>query len=549
MSSSKKKQLRKEQYMTQRQAAAAQEAKKLKRYTLAFWVVIILVASIFVGAVVSNPIKNVIYSNTKAMNVGSHTLTSVDVNYYYVDAVNKFVSENNQYLQLLIDTTKPLDEQVYNKETGATWADTFLESAKQTIKTTYALYEAAQNKGHKMTDEESKSVDTAISNASLYAAIYGYSDLTAYLRAMYGNGANEKSYRNYLEVAAMAQSYLTAYGSALEYTAQDLLNFQSANPFRYNSFTFASYTLNATEFRKGGTKDDKGNITYSDEEKAAAIKDAEAAANKLLEGTYATLEELDEAIKALEVNEGKKSAAATRHEDVLYDEISSSFQEWLIGKVENEENKDEPIYEVRKEGEMTLITNYSGSGDSKVITGYTLLRFGSVEDNNFAMKNVRHVLIKFEGGSYNSSTGETTYTDAEKSAARKAAQKLLDDWVAAGDLSEESFAELAKKNSKDGNAAEGGLYEDVFPGQMVENFENWLYDAERKVGDYGLVESPYGYHIMFFVGDSDTTFRDFMITNVKRSEDVAAWRDALIAETTLEVLTIKHVDMDLVLSH
>ena len=54
---------------------------------------------------------------------------------------------------------------------------------------------------------------------------------------------------------------------------------------------------------------------------------------------------------------------------------------------------------------------------------------------------------------------------------------------------------------------------------MVDNFENWLYDAERKVGDVDIVESPYGYHIMFFVGDNEQTFRDFMITNDKLKRD------------------------------
>ena len=129
------------------------------------------------------------------------------------------------------------------------------------------------------------------------------------------------------------------------------------------------------------------------------------------------------------------------------------------------------------------------------------------------------------------------------------AEKLLKEWKEAGDLSEDSFAELAKKNSKDGNAAQGGLYEKVYPGQMVENFENWLYDAERKVGDTGIVESPYGYHIMFFVGDNEQTFRDFMITNVKRNEDVTNWRNDLIENIKLEVLTLKHIELDMVLSH
>jgi hypothetical protein len=35
---------------------------------------------------------------------------------------------------------------------------------------------------------------------------------------------------------------------------------------------------------------------------------------------------------------------------------------------------------------------------------------------------------------------------------------------------------------------------------MVEEFDAWCFDANRKVGDYGLVKTTYGYHIMFFCG-------------------------------------------------
>ena len=549
MSSSKKKQLRKEQYMTERQTAAAKEAKKLKRYTLTFWVVILVIASIFVGAVAANPVKNMMYKNTKAMQVGDYTLSSVDVNYYYIDAINQFVSQNQTYIQIMMDTTKPLNEQVYNKETGATWADTFVDSAKAAIRSTYAVYDAAIKAGHKLTEAEQKSIETNISNASLYAMYYGYNNLTAYLRAMYGNGATEESYRNYLEVSAVANSYMAAHSDSLEYTAEDLKAFQETNPHRYNSYTFATYYVNASSYRTGGTKDDKGNTTYTDEEKAAAVKAAEAAANLLAGGDYADLAAFNAAIKGLPVNAENPSAAATENKAVLFDDLSTLFQDWIIGKVESEDKDAEPTYVLRKEGDMTVIENASGTGDSKVINGYYVVRFGSMTMNDFAMKDVRHVLIKFEGGKTNSSTGVTTYTDEEKETAKEKAEKLLADWVAAGDLSEESFAELAKKNSKDGNAAQGGLYEKVYPGQMVEPFENWLYDAERKVGDYGIVETQYGYHIMFFVGDNEQTFRDFMITNVKRNEDMETWQNGLMEKLTVEVLTLKHLELDMILSH
>lgn len=549
MSSSKKKQLRKEQYMTERQAAAAKEAKTLKRYTLTFWVVIVLIACIFVGAVATNPVKNLIYKNTTAMQVGSHELSSVDVNYYYIDAVNNFVSQNQTYISIMLDTTKPLNEQIYNKDTGATWADTFVDSAKSAIKSAYALYDAAIAAGHKLTEAEQQTVESSIATATLYAMYYGYNDLNGYLRAMYGNGASQASYRNYLEVSALANSYMTAYSESLEYTAEDLKAFQELNPHRYNAFTFATYYVNASSYRTGGTKDDKGNTTYSDEEKAAAVKAAEAAANLLAGGEYADLAAFNAAIKALPINKDNPSAAATEHDGVLFDELSTLFQDWIIGKVESEDKDAEPTYVLRKEGDITVIENASGSGDSKTINGYYVVRFQSMNMNDFAMKNVRHVLVKFEGGKTDSTTGVTTYTDAEKATAKNKAEQLLDEWVKAGDLSEDSFAELAKKNSKDGNAEQGGLYENVYPGQMVEPFEDWLYDAERKVGDYGIVETQYGYHIMFFVGDAEQTFRDYMITNVKRSEDMDAWHKSLTDKLTVEVLTLKHLALDMVLSH
>lgn len=549
MSSSKKKQPRKEQYMTERQAAAAQEAKKLKRYTLTFWVVIAVVASIFVGAVVSNPLKNLIYKNTDAMKVGEHTLSSVDVNYFYIDAVSKFVDENSQYLQFIMDISKPLNEQILNKETGATWADSFVETTKETIKSTYALYDLAVKNGHKLTEDEIKSIDNTLGTYELYAYYYGHKNLDSYLRAKYGNGASEKSFRHYLEVSKMANSYLLAYSDSLEYTADDLLNYQAKKPYEFNSYTYAIYELKVNSFLEGGTKDEKGNVTYSAEEKAAAVKAAEEAANLLANGEFPDLDMFDDAIKALSANQKNPTAASTKYDTVLYAEISSRFQNWLIGKVESEDEDAEPTFEERKEGELTVIANKSGSGENEVVNGYYVVRFGSVETNDFAMKDVRHVLIKFEGGKTDSTTGVTTYSDAEKAAAKEKAEKLLNEWKEAGDLSEESFAELAKKNSKDGNAAQGGLYEKVFPGQVAENFEKWCYDATRKEGDVGIVESPFGYHIMFFVGNNEQTFRDFMITNVKRNEDVKNWHADLIKAMTLEVLTLKHVELDMVLSH
>ena len=51
-----------------------------------------------------------------------------------------------------------------------------------------------------------------------------------------------------------------------------------------------------------------------------------------------------------------------------------------------------------------------------------------------------------------------------------------------------------------GSAANGGKYENVTIGSMVEEFEDWSVDAKRKAGDVEMIETDYGVHIMYYVG-------------------------------------------------
>lgn len=104
---------------------------------------------------------------------------------------------------------------------------------------------------------------------------------------------------------------------------------------------------------------------------------------------------------------------------------------------------------------------------------------------------VRHILIEVG----------TDKTDADWEACRQEAQKLLDQWLA-GDATEESFAALAKEHSADpGSKADGGLYSGLTDQtSFVTEFKEWYLKDGRKTGDYGLIKTAYGYHIMYFSG-------------------------------------------------
>ena len=82
---------------------------------------------------------------------------------------------------------------------------------------------------------------------------------------------------------------------------------------------------------------------------------------------------------------------------------------------------------------------------------------------------------------------------------------------------------------------------------MVEPFDAWCFDANRQVGDTGLVETDYGFHVMFFVGDSETNYRDYMVTNDLRSSDMDQWTSSLVEKVELNVLSDKYIRLDYVL--
>ena len=124
-----------------------------------------------------------------------------------------------------------------------------------------------------------------------------------------------------------------------------------------------------------------------------------------------------------------------------------------------------------------------------------------VEKIDKPMVDVRHILVipaeQDENGDYT----EEAWQEAEQKA-----EALLNEWKA-GEATEDSFAALANENSEDpGSSTNGGLYEAVYPGQMVDEFDAWCFDDARQPGDTGIVKTSYGYHVMYFVGRGEEVF-------------------------------------------
>ena len=605
MSASDKKKLRKEEKqekLTQRQQAAKKEERKTKITTAVFTVIICLFLVIGIGLLAYQWYENsgISERNTTAVVIGDHELSVADLNYYYMDILNETSQDwYGMYLLQLeegFNSSVALDQQKYHDE-DRTWADYFIERAVKEASAILSLTDSAKKEGYTLTEAEKNQLEETMKHLEEHTmAESGYSDLDDFLKAVYGRGADEESYRKYLETKTLAQSYATYTTSGMQYTAEQIAD-KEKEVGSYSNFTYISFDVEAEEFLEHTTNEDgEEEHNHSEEEMAEAVKKAEQIAKELVASGATNKEDLDKAIASLpfynpnaadkivdeESAEGEKAEdkaeekaeeetsekpeatepteattepteattepteaateptegaaeatgeateptedaeeeettpanvpTSTENPDMLYSIIDPAIGKWLLE-------------EGRKEGDIGMVPMYALDEEGEAteeITGYTVVIFGSEDIQDGKTVSVRHVLISFEGGTEDEETGSMVYSEKEKNAAKKEADKILNEWLA-GEKTEESFGELAKKYTDDSNACLGGLYDMIYEGWAVESFDKWCFDSSRKPGDTGMVETEYGYHVIYFVDENEEDYRDYLIINDLRTAESEEW--------------------------
>ena len=165
----------------------------------------------------------------------------------------------------------------------------------------------------------------------------------------------------------------------------------------------------------------------------------------------------------------------------LYYIATDKFEEKYMSLVTEEEIQKE--YEADKEG-------YDKYGDT--IIG-----------------DVRHILVQFP---LDEKTGKRLeISEKEKETYLKKAQDILRSYEK--NPTEDNFIQLVSECSDDtASVSVGGLYTDIKKdGKYVSPFESWAVDSSRQVGDVEIVETAYGYHIMYFV-KSHGNAKDYLTT-------------------------------------
>ena len=188
---------------------------------------------------------------------------------------------------------------------------------------------------------------------------------------------------------------------------------------------------------------------------------------------FGTSEEADACVAAVTDEQSFYSYIKDNHNDDLND-----YQ--MIGEInKGDEFSDWLFDDARNAGDVTVLEAYE-----MYYVLYFKDRYQPADEKNVS---VRHILISNDG-----------MTDEQ---ARAQAEELYEEWINSA-ATEDSFAAMAAAHSQDpGSIGNGGLYENVYQGQMVVPFDEWCFDPNRRAGDSGLVDTNYGTHIMYFTGD------------------------------------------------
>lgn len=150
--------------------------------------------------------------------------------------------------------------------------------------------------------------------------------------------------------------------------------------------------------------------------------------------------------------------------------------------------------------------------------------------NDENVVDVRHILIQPE------TAEDGSMSDEAWAAAEEEANRILKEWQD-GEATEGTFGNLADNYSSDpgsngtqlgSGGSSGGLYEAVYPNQMVPEFDAWCFDEARQPGDTGIVKTTYGYHIMYFVKEGDYIHWQKVCEDALRTERVTEIRDELL---------------------
>jgi hypothetical protein len=488
--------------------------------------VVVLVLAVGVWAAIQYAVPQKLFP---PMTIGSQKVSSVEFSFYYSNVlqqlqIDKTTAEGKTKLAALCTEEGFKDK---------TWKQYAFDLAAKAITESQIQYDLAMTAKFKLTDADAKGVDDIFAN--LIKDKGGAVQADKFLVDTFGQNVTVKTLKPVIVKSTIASKY--AEKAVTDTTISDtaIQNEYKANVDKYDTVTFrlAYFALETKETATDAEKakfDAKAKadaeaflVKATDEKTFKKLADEKTAADKKITDAKTAADE--KAKYAAMTAEEKKTADAAK---VTADKTKADAEKAKTDKIATMTADEKKAYDAGIANQDTTIVyslkkeNLDGAspelgtwafdkarklGDKKAFLsqgGYYAIYFVVREDKS-TLPSARHILVSPNAKITPAAQGDIPkFSAAEWAAARTKAQDLLKQCV-----SLDKFKELVTKSSDDpGSKETGGLYEQVKRGSMQPEFNDWVFDPIRKVGDQGLVRTDYGFHIMRFEGMTTKTSVD-----------------------------------------
>lgn len=480
MSASREKKMRQNTANKETAVSASQKTGKVWKTIIAIVLVVAIIAATAFFSLLNSGSLN---ASLTAVTVDNHTVSPGLLNYFYSEARQQMMSEMGSLYSMVFSSETPLSQQPFVNESYASWGDYVLDVAIKNATEMFRLCDDAEKNGFTLSEETRATIDDEIATVEAMVMYYGYGSADAYIASTFGAGSNLDNYREYLTLRLTAGEYVSSKLDSMQYSADEIDTYYTENKDDYYAVSYQQFSITPNMLDEGAT-----------------AEDCEAAAKEMAEAVVDTAN-FNELAKGFVEEDSQKyydSGAITYRREYTMAEADAECRDWLFA--------DE-----RQPGDTTVIP-YETEEES----GAHVLHFVEKSDLNYNVVNFHQIVI------------DTTSTNEEILAvAEEEAQAILDQYLEGEEQTEEAF--LALINSQTEKSTYTGTYENTPHGALENEYDQWLFSADRKPGDTAVVKSEMGYHVMYFSGTGDTYY-NYSVTEDMREGDYNEWLSAITAD-------------------
>lgn len=452
---------------------------------------IVLAVAIISGLVWGAFSLGIVHRFISPMSVGDDKLSLVEYNYHYASYFQTY----NQYAQYGYAPADPTGKLDLNAKTGltgyeeTTWGDYLHVITQQSIQQVVAFAAAAEDEGIELSTDSKSAIDGFFSGIS--QELTSDVERSNYYEEVYGRGANDSTLRPVLERTMLANQYASEHPQTFDISDDDIDAYYEEHKDEFDGVEYRLFTMMVPAAEAEATDEDKEKLK---EETAAK-------ADEML----AKLTDFD-SMKEIAIEYAGDNKSDYKLEDLTYftnrkaSGIGNSvISEWLFD-------------EARKSGDKTVLN----SGNN-----YFIVYFNDRALSDEQYPTVRHMLFAAD---------ETKASKEELETAEKAAEEAL-----AEISSEEDMIAMSEELLESKAVAEATIYENVSRGSMVAPFEDWIYDTENQPGDTAVVQTSFGFHVMYLVERSEEPIWYIDVQNILQSEAFAEETEELLEDERFDV--------------